>query len=74
MECTGKTFGLLQGGKTATLKFGLLDYFFLSFSPLGVVLIFTKRKQKSSRVQRKTIKDGGALNIYVLFATGKKMG
>ena len=54
MECTGKKFGLLQGRKTASLKFGLLDEFF-SFSPKGVVLVFTKKNQKSSHVQREPI-------------------
>ena len=43
--------GLPQGRKTASLKFGLLDEFF-SFSPMGVGLVFTKKKQKLSHAQR----------------------
>ena len=53
MECTGQKFGQLEGWKTASLKFGLLDYFFFffSFSQMGATLVLREKKQTLSHTQ-----------------------
>ena len=50
--------GLHQGRKTASLKFGLLDYFFYYFHQWGLHL-FLRRKNKNYRTRNASQSQGG---------------
>ena len=61
MECTGKKFGRLRAEKRFFEVSVACWNYFLSFSPVGVALVLTKKKQNLSQVQRESSQDGGSL-------------
>ena len=62
MECTGQKFGQLEGWKTASLKFGLLDYFFFfSFSQMGATLVLREKNKHYLTHNASQSQDGGVL-------------
>ena len=54
MECTGKKLACLKAGKRLLWSLACWTNFF-SFSPMGVALVFTKKKQQREPITRRRL-------------------